>query len=216
MSRGRDIVRADVFKRSLPTVYKFIRETASRLCSAAPIDWLPRLRANIEAHVPAFPIDGLSKLCRSSVDSAPVNRRRSSDSVQMNDSGLRGNLKIREAHTVCFYLFRHISQLSSNLATCRYWARGNRPMLDDPATHVPFNWPFPTGQEITYLLDARASGVPAGDGVLTKRCNAWLMSATSAAKALLTQSCSAALETAALLFGITPSDEIIMPRDTIT
>ena len=87
-------------------------------------------------------------------------------------------------------------------------------MQDHHGTHVPFNRPYLTGQEIDYLLEAHASGVLAGDGAFTKRCNAWLEQATGAAKALLTHSCTAALEMAALLFDIHPGDEVIMPSYT--
>ena len=87
-------------------------------------------------------------------------------------------------------------------------------MQNDRVKHIPFNRPYLTGQEMDYLLEAQASGVLAGDGAFTKRCNAWLEGATGTAKALLTHSCTAALEMAALLFDIKPGDEIIMPSYT--
>ena len=87
-------------------------------------------------------------------------------------------------------------------------------MQNDRVKHIPFNRPYLTGQEMDYLLEAHASGVLAGDGAFTKRCNAWLEGATGTAKALLTHSCTAALEMAALLFDIKPGDEIIMPSYT--
>ena len=87
-------------------------------------------------------------------------------------------------------------------------------MGNDRVKHIPFNRPYLTGKEMDYLLEAHASGVLAGDGAFTKRCNAWLEGATGTAKALLTHSCTAALEMAALLFDIKPGDEIIMPSYT--
>ena len=87
-------------------------------------------------------------------------------------------------------------------------------MQNDRVKHIPFNRPYLTGQEMDYLLEAHASGVLAGDGAFTKRCNAWLEGATGTAKALLTHSCTAALEMAALLCDIKPGDEIIMPSYT--
>lgn len=87
-------------------------------------------------------------------------------------------------------------------------------MQDESARRIPFNRPYLTGQEIDYLLEAHASGVLAGDGVFTKRCNEWLERSTGTAKALLTHSCTAALEMGALLFDIQPGDEIIMPSYT--
>ncbi len=87
-------------------------------------------------------------------------------------------------------------------------------MATDEGTLIPFNRPHLTGQEIDYLLEAHASGVLAGDGAFTKRCNSWLERSTGTAKALLTHSCTAALEMGALLFDIQPGDEIIMPSYT--
>ncbi|NEJ11280.1 aminotransferase class I/II-fold pyridoxal phosphate-dependent enzyme, partial [Rhizobium leguminosarum] len=58
------------------------------------------------------------------------------------------------------------------------------------------------------------NGALAGDGPFTKRCHEWLETQTGTAKALLTHSCTAALEMAALLLNISPGDEIIMPSYT--
>ena len=89
-----------------------------------------------------------------------------------------------------------------------------RLVQDERGAYIPFNRPYLTGQEIDYLLEAHSSGVLAGDGQFTKRCNAWLERSTGTAKALLTHSCTAALEMGALLFDIRPGDEIIMPSYT--
>jgi dTDP-4-amino-4,6-dideoxygalactose transaminase len=79
---------------------------------------------------------------------------------------------------------------------------------------IPFNKPFMTGKELHYIAEAHARGVLAGDGDFTKRCNAWLKKQTGVKKALLTHSCTAALEMAALLLGVRLGDEVIMPSYT--
>ena len=79
---------------------------------------------------------------------------------------------------------------------------------------IPFNWPHMTGKELHYIAEAHFNGRLAGDGPFTKRCHGWLESRTGSSKALLTHSCTAALEMAALLLDIQPGDEIIMPSYT--
>lgn len=79
---------------------------------------------------------------------------------------------------------------------------------------IPFNRPYMTGREIDFLREAHASGRLAGDGSFTRRCNEWIETRTGAPKALLTHSCTAALEMAAILFDIQPGDEVIMPSFT--
>ncbi|SFG21231.1 dTDP-4-amino-4,6-dideoxygalactose transaminase [Duganella sp. CF458] len=79
---------------------------------------------------------------------------------------------------------------------------------------IPFNWPYMTGKELHYIAEAHFNGRLAGDGPFTKRCHAWLQQRTGSSKALLTHSCTAALEMAALLLDIRPGDEIIMPSYT--
>ncbi|VVE84732.1 dTDP-4-amino-4,6-dideoxygalactose transaminase [Pandoraea sputorum] len=79
---------------------------------------------------------------------------------------------------------------------------------------TPFNWPFLTGREMEYIAQAHENGRLAGDGPFTKQCHRWIETTTSCAKALLTHSCTAALEMAALLLDIVPGDEIIMPSYT--
>jgi len=79
---------------------------------------------------------------------------------------------------------------------------------------IPFNRPFLTGNELRYIEEAHARGHLAGDGLFTRRCHAWLRAETGAASALLTHSCTAALEMSALLAGIAPGDEVIMPSYT--
>ncbi|MDP3888359.1 dTDP-4-amino-4,6-dideoxygalactose transaminase [Hydrogenophaga sp.] len=79
---------------------------------------------------------------------------------------------------------------------------------------IPFNWPHMTGKELHYIAEAHLNGCLAGDGPFTKRCHGWLEQKSGCCKALLTHSCTAALEMAALLLDIQPGDEIIMPSYT--
>jgi len=71
-----------------------------------------------------------------------------------------------------------------------------------------------TGKELWYIAQAHTHGHLAGDGRFTKKCSAWLEARTGASKALLTHSCTAALEIAAILANIQPGDEVIMPSYT--
>jgi dTDP-4-amino-4,6-dideoxygalactose transaminase len=79
---------------------------------------------------------------------------------------------------------------------------------------IPFNKPFMTGRELFNIAEAHFNGMLAGDGPFTKRCHELLESRTGTHKVLLTHSCTAALEMAALLAGIEPGDEVIMPSFT--
>jgi dTDP-4-amino-4,6-dideoxygalactose transaminase len=79
---------------------------------------------------------------------------------------------------------------------------------------TPFNWPHMTGKELYYIAEAHFNGRLAGDGPFTKRCHSWLEERTGCNKALLTHSCTGALEMAALLLDIQPGDEVIMPSYT--
>ena len=79
---------------------------------------------------------------------------------------------------------------------------------------IPFNRPYMTGQEVDLIAQAHANGHLSGDGPFTRRCHAWLERATGAHRALLTHSCTAALEMAALLLELQPGDEVIMPAFT--
>jgi len=79
---------------------------------------------------------------------------------------------------------------------------------------IPFNKPYMTGKELWYIAQAHASGHMAGDGGFTKKCSVWLEARTGASRALLTHSCTAALEMAALLANIQAGDEVIMPSFT--
>lgn len=76
---------------------------------------------------------------------------------------------------------------------------------------IPFNKPYSSGSELAYIDECIRSGDLCGDGRFTKKCQAWLEERTGAMKALLTHSCTAALEMAAILADIKPGDEVIMP-----
>ncbi len=80
--------------------------------------------------------------------------------------------------------------------------------------NIPFNKPFMTGRELWYIAQAHTNGHLSGDGSFTKKCHAWLEAKTGTHKAMLTHSCTAALEMGALLTDIQPGDEIIMPSYT--
>jgi len=79
---------------------------------------------------------------------------------------------------------------------------------------IPFNKPYMTGKELWYISQAHASGHLAGDGQFTKKCSRWLEQRIGCQKALLTHSCTAALEMAAILANVQPGDEVIMPSYT--
>ncbi|HEX2452444.1 MAG TPA: dTDP-4-amino-4,6-dideoxygalactose transaminase, partial [Vicinamibacterales bacterium] len=71
---------------------------------------------------------------------------------------------------------------------------------------IPFNRPYATGRECDYIREAIASAHLSGDGLFTRRCHAWLEERVGVRRALLTHSCTAALEMAALLTIVQPGD----------
>lgn len=79
---------------------------------------------------------------------------------------------------------------------------------------IKFNVPPFVGKEIEYMREAVRLGKVCGDGEFTKKCNEWFVENTHTSKALLTTSCTHALEMAALLCDIQPGDEVIMPSYT--
>lgn len=79
---------------------------------------------------------------------------------------------------------------------------------------IPFNRPPILGGEIENIRTALAGGKLSGDGDFTKRCHEWLERRLGAHRALLTHSCTAALEMAAILCDLKPGDEVIMPSFT--
>lgn len=80
--------------------------------------------------------------------------------------------------------------------------------------HIPFNKPYLTGKETFYIQQAVASGKISGDGIFTKKCHQFFEEKYAFKKALLTTSCTDALEMAALLIDIKEGDEIILPSFT--
>ena len=83
-----------------------------------------------------------------------------------------------------------------------------------PIDMIPFNRPHMTGGELPNIAAAHAAGHLSGDGAFTRRCHAWLERETGASRALLTHSCTAALEMSALLADVGPGDEVILPSYT--
>ena len=81
-------------------------------------------------------------------------------------------------------------------------------------SYIPFNRPFAVGTEFEYIQQAIANAHLSGNGPFTRKCHAWLEERVGCCKALLTHSCTAALEMAAILADIQPDDEVIMPSYT--
>lgn len=79
---------------------------------------------------------------------------------------------------------------------------------------IPFNSPPIVGTELDYMSAAMQSGKLCGDGGFTRRCQQWMEQRFGCHRVLLTPSCTAALEMAALLLNIQPDDEVIMPSFT--
>jgi dTDP-4-amino-4,6-dideoxygalactose transaminase len=79
---------------------------------------------------------------------------------------------------------------------------------------IPFNRPSLVGNELDYIREAVSQGQLAGDGAFTELCQSWIANRVGAKAVLLTHSCTAALEMAAILIGIGPGDEVIMPSFT--
>jgi len=80
--------------------------------------------------------------------------------------------------------------------------------------NIPFNKPYFTGKETTYMQEAMLSGKLSGDGAFTKKCHQWITQKYGFKKVLLTTSCTDALELAAILLNIEAGDEVIMPSYT--
>lgn len=79
---------------------------------------------------------------------------------------------------------------------------------------IPFNKPFIIGHELDYISDAVARGHLSGDGHYTRLCHRWFEEKLGVRHALLTHSCTAALEMAAILCDLKPGDEVILPSYT--
>jgi dTDP-4-amino-4,6-dideoxygalactose transaminase len=79
---------------------------------------------------------------------------------------------------------------------------------------IPFNKPFIIGRELSLIADAVSRGHLSGDGHYTRLCNRWFEDKLHTRRALLTHSCTAALEMAAILCDLQPGDEVILPSYT--
>jgi dTDP-4-amino-4,6-dideoxygalactose transaminase len=79
---------------------------------------------------------------------------------------------------------------------------------------IPFNKPYLTGKETQYIEEAVKSGKISGNGIFTQKCQQFFESNYGFKKALLTTSCTDALEMAAILIDIKEGDEVIMPSYT--
>ncbi len=86
--------------------------------------------------------------------------------------------------------------------------------MENDFKSIPFNIPHFSGDEIANIIEAHQRRQLSGDGYFTKECQKWIENLTGCSKALLTHSCTAALEMSALLLDIKPGDEIIMPSFT--
>lgn len=83
-----------------------------------------------------------------------------------------------------------------------------------PVSNIPFNRPYCVGTEFGYIRQSLDRGQVSGDGPFTKKCHALLEQTLGVPKALLTTSCTHALEMAALLLDIREGDEVIVPSFT--
>ena len=90
----------------------------------------------------------------------------------------------------------------------------NSEVLPGVLSRIPFNRPHLTGSEPALMLDAINRGHISGDGFYTRRCHEELRRITGSGHVLLTTSCTHALEMSALLLGVGPGDEVIMPSFT--
>ena len=79
---------------------------------------------------------------------------------------------------------------------------------------IPFNKPYMTGRELERIEQAHRYAHLSGDGRFTAQCHAWLERLIGCRKALLTHSCTGALEMAAILADLAPGDEVLMPSFT--
>jgi dTDP-4-amino-4,6-dideoxygalactose transaminase len=84
-------------------------------------------------------------------------------------------------------------------------------VTDDP---IPFNRSTPIGRELEYISTALSIGQISGDQTFTRRCHQFFESRLGVAKALMTTSCTHALELSGLLVGLEPGDEVLLPSFT--
>lgn len=79
---------------------------------------------------------------------------------------------------------------------------------------IPFNQPFIAGKELYYIAQSVTMGNLSGDGYFTRKCSEFLRDAFGANEVMMTPSCTASLEMAAILCNLKPGDEVIMPSYT--
>lgn len=79
---------------------------------------------------------------------------------------------------------------------------------------IPFNKPYLTGYELSYIEESIKNGHISGNGIFTKKCHSFFEERYNFSKVLLTTSCTDALEMCAMLLNIKPNDEIIVPSYT--
>jgi dTDP-4-amino-4,6-dideoxygalactose transaminase len=105
---------------------------------------------------------------------------------------------------------------TANLAKARgRCAANDTPMKAKVTTDIiPFNLPYATGKELIHVAEAQRNHHLSGDGPFTKLCHQWIERQTGCVRALLTHSCTSALDLAALLLDLKPGDEVIMPSYT--
>jgi dTDP-4-amino-4,6-dideoxygalactose transaminase len=90
-------------------------------------------------------------------------------------------------------------------------ATATAPDADPQLPRIPFNHPYATGEELGHIQEAIDNLHLSGNGPFTARCAQWLQEQLGCARALLTGSCTAALEMAMLVAGVGPGDEVIVP-----
>ena len=101
-----------------------------------------------------------------------------------------------------------------NLGNPQWGAESPGPVSVTPRTEIPFNKLSPMGNEMAYMAEAVRNGHCSGDGPFTRKCQALLERELGVPAALLTTSCTHALEMAAILLDIQPGDEVIVPSFT--
>jgi dTDP-4-amino-4,6-dideoxygalactose transaminase len=100
----------------------------------------------------------------------------------------------------------------ANVLKSVHWDGAKVPPMQ--AQKIPFNRPYTTGDEFGYIQEAIDNLHLSGNGAFTERCSNWMEVNLGCERALLTSSCSSALEMATLVAGIGPGDEVIMPSFT--
>src|SRR5881227_1955873 len=102
----------------------------------------------------------------------------------------------------------------TNAATAGFCCRHADEVGTVTTEYIPFNQPYATGKELVYAAEAQRNHHLSGDGSFTKRCHQWIEQRTGCARALLTHSCTSALDLAAMLLDIGSGDEVILASYT--